>query len=397
MIRAALLFGGRSAEHEVSILSARSVAKAAPPDRVEFVPIFVTKDGHFTDPELSAAILVGAEARPSPGPSGHPLPKGEGREETTPSPSGRGCREAAGEGRAPAQSTFSFESWIRDANLDIVFPLIHGTGGEDGALQGYLETLGVPYAGSGVTASAVGMDKHHMKQAFAAAKLPLVDYVPVTEPDWKNERDRVTRSVVNAMRLPYFVKPANSGSSVGVSKVKNDRELAPAIELALRFDEKVLVERGIDAREIEVAVLGNDQPEASVPGEIVAGRDFYDYEDKYIENKSQLVIPAKLTKEKSEEIRKIAVSAFKAVGAAGFSRVDFFVERGTNRLYLNEINTIPGFTNISMYPKLWEATELKYPRLIERLLELGIERSRARAARRAKAMEWFESVKSLTS
>jgi D-alanine-D-alanine ligase len=358
MIRAVLLFGGRSAEHEVSILSARSVAKAAA-ERIDVLPIFVTKGGIFADPESSARVL-------------------------------------AGEAASAPQSNFSFETWLRTANIDVVFPLIHGTGGEDGALQGYLETLGVPYVGSGVTASAVGMDKHHMKQAFAAAKLPLVDYVALTDVEWKSERDRVTRSVVNAMRLPYFVKPANSGSSVGVTKVKNDGELAQAIEFAFRFDEKVLVERGIDAREIEVAVLGNDQPEASVPGEIIAGRDFYDYEDKYVENKSQLVIPAKLPKEKTEEFRKLAVSAFKAIGAAGFARVDFFLERGTNRLYLNEINTIPGFTNISMYPKLWEATEVKYPRLIERLLELGIERSQGRAERRAKAMEWFRSVKSLT-
>jgi D-alanine-D-alanine ligase len=253
----------------------------------------------------------------------------------------------------------------------------------------------VPYVGSGVTASAVGMDKHHMKQAFAAAKLPLVEHVATNETDWKNERERVLRSVVNALRLPYFVKPANSGSSVGVTKVKSDKDLAGAIEFALRFDEKVLIERGIDAREVEVAVLGNEQPEASVPGEVVAGRDFYDYEDKYIDDKSQLVIPAKLAKEKSDEIRRHAITAFKAVGAAGFARVDFFLERGTNRLYLNEINTIPGFTNISMYPKLWEATELKYPRLIERLIELGIERSRARQARRTGAMEWFAGVKSL--
>lgn len=359
MIRVALLFGGRSAEHEVSILSARSVAKAAPEDHIEIVPIFVTKEGAFTDPEASAAVL-------------------------------------GGDPTAQTKDAFCFETWIRSANIDIAFPFIHGTGGEDGALQGYLETLGVPYVGSGVTASAVGMDKHHMKQAFAAAKLPMVDYVAITDTEWKNERERVTRAVTNAMRLPYFVKPANSGSSVGVTKVKNDGELATAIEFAFRFDEKVLVERGIDAREIEVAVLGNEQPEASVPGEIVAGRDFYDYEDKYVENKSQLFIPAKLAKDKSEEFRKLAVNAFKAIGAAGFARVDFFLERGTNRLYLNEINTIPGFTNISMYPKLWEATELKYPRLIERLIELGIERSQSRVARRMKGMEWFGSVRSLT-
>ena len=359
MIRAALIFGGRSAEHEVSILSARSVQNAAPKDRVEIVAICMARDGRFVAPERSAQILAGREK------------------------SDRG------------DDGFSFESWSRGAALDVVFPLIHGTGGEDGVLQGYLETIGLPYIGSGVTSSAVSMDKHHMKQAFAAAKLPLVEYVAISEPEWKHERERVTRAVVNALRLPYFAKPANSGSSVGVTKVKSDGDLAAAIEFAFRFDEKVLVERGIDAREIEVAVLGNDQPEASVPGEIVAGAEFYSYEDKYIDDKSSLVIPVKLPKEKIDEFRRIAVTAFKSVGAAGFARVDFFLERGTNRLFLNEINTIPGFTNISMYPKLWEATELKYPRLIEKLMELGIERSRARRARRETAMKWFEQVKTL--
>jgi D-alanine-D-alanine ligase len=355
-VRVALIFGGLSAEHEVSILSARSVAAAVSKERIEFVPMCMAKDGRFVAPERSARILAGDEK------------------------SDRG------------DADFSFETWSRGAALDIALPLIHGTGGEDGVLQGYLETNGIPYAGSDVTASAVAMDKHHMKQAFAAAKLPLVDYVAIHESEWKNERERVSRAVVNALRLPYFAKPANSGSSVGVTKVKNDSDLIAAIEFAFRFDEKVLVERGIEAREIEVAVLGNEQPEASVPGEIVAGADFYSYEDKYIDDKSQLVIPAKLPKDKSDEFRRLAVAAFKAVGAAGFARVDFFLERGTNRLYLNEINTIPGFTSISMYPKLWEATELKYPRLIEKLLDLGIERSRARAARRESAMRWFEQV-----
>src|SRR5581483_5473464 len=245
---------------------------------------------------------------------------------------------------------------------DVAFPLIHGTGGEDGALQGYLETIGIAYVGSGVAASAIGMDKAFMKYAFASAKLPQCDFVQVNEREWRTERERIMRAVNNSLRLPYFVKPANSGSSVGVTKVKSDGTLAAAVEKAFRFDEKVLVERGIDAREIEVSVLGNDSPEASVPGEIVAGREFYDYEDKYIENKAQLIIPAKLGKEKSDEIRRLAVMAFRAIGASGFARVDFFLERGTNRVYVNEINTIPGFTQISMYPKLWEATEVKYPR-----------------------------------
>jgi D-alanine-D-alanine ligase len=359
-INTILLFGGRSAEHEVSILSARSVANAAPKERIAITPVCIARDGRFVAPERSARILAGEE------------------------------KSITGD------ADFSFETWSREQTIDVVFPLIHGTGGEDGSLQGYLELLGLPYVGSGVTASAVGMDKVHMKQAFAAAKLPMVDYVAVNEFEWKNERERVSRAVANALRLPYFVKPANSGSSVGVTKVKNDRDLPKAMEHALRFDQKVLIERGVDAREIEVAVLGNDKPEASVPGEIVAGSEFYDYADKYVDAKSQLVIPVKLTTDKSEELRRMAIAAFKAIGAAGFSRVDFFLERGTNRLYLNEINTIPGFTSISMYPKLWEATELKYPRLIERLITLGIERSKSRKARGESTMQWFDEVKALT-
>ena len=360
MIRTVLIFGGLSAEHEVSILSARSVANAASKQRLEIIPLCMARDGRFVAPARSARILEGAEH------------------------SDRG------------DDAFSFETWVQAQKPDVAFPLIHGTGGEDGTLQGYLETIGLPYVGSGIAASAIGMDKASMKSMFAAAKLPIVDFVQVLERDWRNERDRIMRAVNNSLRLPYFVKPANGGSSVGVTKVKSDDALAPAIEKAFRFDDKALVERGVDAREIEVSVLGNDSPEASLPGEIVAGREFYDYEDKYIENKAQLVIPAKLPKEKTEEFRRLAGAAFRAIGAAGYARVDFFLERGTNRILVNEINTIPGFTNISMYPKLWEATEIKYSRLIERLIELGLERSRARTARRASAMQWFEEVRSLT-
>jgi len=359
MIDVVLLFGGRSAEHEVSLLSARSVAAAAPKERIRITPICIARDGRFVDPERSARILEGAE------------------------------NSVAGD------PEFSFEQWSRSATIDVVFPLIHGRGGEDGSLQGYLELLGLPYVGSGVAASAVGMDKVHMKQAFASAKLPMVDYVAVHEHEWRNERERVTRAVANALRLPYFVKPANSGSSVGVTKVKNDADLAKAVDHALRFDEKLLVERGVDAREIEVAVLGNDKPEASVAGEIVAGKEFYDYSDKYVDDRSQLIIPAKLAADKTEEFRRLAVTAFKAIGASGFARVDFFLERGTNRLYLNEINTIPGFTRISMYPKLWEATELKYPRLIERLIALGIEKSKTRKERGESTMAWLDETAGL--
>jgi len=355
-----LLFGGRSPEHDVSILSARSVSAAAPQPRIEMIPICIAKDGRFIAPERSARILAGEE------------------------------KSAAGD------AGFSFEQWVRSIDIDIVFPLIHGIGGEDGALQGYLETLQLPYVGSGVAASAVSMDKAHMKFAFASAKLPMVEWVQVLESDWRNERDRVLRAVGNALRLPYFVKPANGGSSIGVTKVKDDGSLAGAIESALRFDEKVLVERVIDAREIEVSVLGNDDPQASIAGEVITGREFYDYTDKYIEDRSSLVIPAKLPKEKGDDVRRLAIAAYRAVGARGFSRVDFFLERGTNKLFLNEINTIPGFTNISMYPKLWEATELKYSRLIEKLIDLGIERATSRAERSETMMKFFDEVKSLT-
>ncbi|HEV8661349.1 MAG TPA: D-alanine--D-alanine ligase family protein [Thermoanaerobaculia bacterium] len=360
MIRTALIFGGRSAEHDVSILSARSVANAAPKSRIEIIPICVAKDGRFIAPQRSAEILGGASSD-------------------------------AGD------VDFSFDSWWRAGNADVVFPLIHGTGGEDGTLQGYLETIGAPYVGSGVAASAVGMDKGHMKHAFATAKLPTVEYVLVHETEWSDERERVTRAVINMLRLPYFVKPANSGSSIGVTKVKSDGDLAAAVEFALRFDDKILIERGVDARELEVSVLGNDQPQASVPGEIIAGREFYDYEDKYAADaKSTLVIPAKLPKEKTEEIRRLAVGAFRAIGASGYARVDFFLEKGTSRLLVNEINTIPGFTTISMYPKLWEATEIKYSKLIEMLIELGLERHRSRTARRDGALEWLRNARRIT-
>ena len=354
----ALLFGGRSAEHDVSILSARSVREASA-SRFQIIPICLARDGRFIDPQRSARILD------------------------------------AGDSSTTGDPEFSFETWSRGAAIDLAFPLIHGTSGEDGTLQGYLETIGLAYAGSGVAASAVGMDKIHMKHAFTTARLPIVDFVPVHESEWRGERDRVVRTIANVIRLPYFIKPANSGSSIGVRKAKNDQELAEAVEHAFTFDERILIERGIEGRELEVALLGNESVEASVPGEIVAGRDFYDYEDKYVDDKAQLIIPPKATNEKLEEVRRLAVAAFKSIGAAGYARVDFFLERGTSRIYVNEINTIPGFTRISMFPKLWEATEMKYPRVVEKIVELGLERWRNRSDRRARAMAWLEQAQRL--
>lgn len=358
--KVALLFGGRSAEHEVSILSARSVWEYAPPERFDIVPLGVARDGYFMKPSASRAVL-----------------------------------RSKGVDTATGDPDFDFAKWFRKEKVDIAFPLIHGTNGEDGRLQGYLEILGVPYVGSGVTASAVGMDKALMKQAFVAAKLPIVEFVAVTETDWNDERRKVMQSIGNSLRLPYFVKPANAGSSVGVTKVRKPDDLAAAVEHAFRFDEKVLIERGIDARELEVAVLGNEHPRASVVGEVVPGAEFYDYSDKYIDDKSKLAIPAQIPAKTSDEIRSLAVSAFRAVNASGYARVDFFLDKGTKKILVNEINTIPGFTSISMYPKLWGATELKYPALIAELIDLGIVRSRERTERFQSMMSWFDEVKHL--
>jgi len=358
--KAVLLFGGRSAEHDVSILSARSIFEAAPKERFDVIPICVGRDGGFIGPERSRAILTGKEK------------------------AARGDQE------------FSFEAWAREQQIAIVFPIIHGTFGEDGTLQGYLEILGLPYVGSGVTGSATGMDKWMMKYAFAAACLPIVKHFEIAEVHWKRNPDQQMKDATARLPFPMFAKPANAGSSVGVSKVKVIEDLGPAIDNAFRFDDKVLVEEGIDAREVEVSVLGNDDPEASLPGEIVAGREFYDYEDKYIEEGSRLVIPAELAEDKIAEIQTLAVRAFRAVGASGYARVDFFIARASGRLYLNEINTAPGFTSISMYPKLWTATGLPYPELIGRLLDLGLERAQSRSRRFDDMMKFFDEVKSLT-
>jgi D-alanine-D-alanine ligase len=357
----ALIFGGRSAEHEVSILSARSVFEAAPRERFEVLPMCVARNGEFMTQDASLAVLKTQDASTDKG-----------------------------------EPSFDFAHWLKKHRVQAAFPLIHGTTGEDGVLQGYLDFLGMPYVGAGVTASAVGMDKALMKLAFSHAKLPIVDFVAVSETEWHGEREKVIRAVNNSLRLPYFVKPANAGSSVGVSKVKTDSTLVEAIDHAFRFDEKVLVERGIDAREIEVAVLGNEDPVASLPGEVIPGAEFYDYNDKYVDDRSTLNIPANLSDDRIREIRKMAVRAFLAVGAHGYGRIDFFVEKGTNRIFVNEINTIPGFTRISMYPKLWEATEIKYSRLIEKLIDLAIARGAARKKRFDSMMSFFDDAKKLT-
>jgi len=267
----------------------------------------------------------------------------------------------------------------RAINVDVIFPVLHGTFGEDGTIQGLLELADIPYVGAGVLGSAAGMDKDIMKSLFIAAGIPIVKHVTILRSWWENDPKKVQKQVESKLTYPVFVKPANLGSSVGISKARNRKELGPAIQEAAKFDRKIVIEQGVGgkkekAREIECSVLGNDEPSASVPGEIVPGKEFYDYAAKYVDEGSQLIIPAKLTKAETKKVQELAVAAFQAVDCSGLARVDFLMDPKTRKIYLNEINTMPGFTSISMYPKLWAASGLAYADLIDRLIQLGIER-----------------------
>lgn len=348
-VRIGVLFGGRSTEHEVSILSARSIIGAIDPARYEVVPIYLDRSGRWLVGQSLQRLIEPAASNQYVY-----LPPDPTQRSLVPVEAGQ-----AGP-RLPA--------------LDVVFPVFHGLNGEDGTVQGVLELANVPYVGSGVLGSALGLDKIHMKRAFAAVGLPVVDYVSTTRRRFENEPEAFLTEVESRLGYPCFSKFANSGSSVGTSKAHNRAELFDGLRLAAGFDRKLLVEKGIDARELEVSVLGNDEPEASVVGEVVPAREFYDYEAKYLDEGSRLAIPAEIPAELSEQVRELAIKAFLAVDAAGMARVDFFLERGTGRLYLNEVNTIPGFTRISMYPKLWEASGLPYDRLVDRLIELAMQR-----------------------
>jgi len=346
-LRVAVVFGGRSGEHEVSVRSAASVAAGLRRDHA-VCNVLVDKAGQWR-------LQDGDEPQPS---GGEPV-------FLSPSPEDRGRLRRLADARVLGEP-------------DVYFPVIHGPFGEDGTVQGLFELAAVPYVGAGVAASAVAMDKAMMKALFAEAGLPQVAW-RVLRPGDKKAAGRF----VGELGLPLFVKPANLGSSVAVSKVRSAGELDPALDLAFAYDDKVIVERGTDAREIEVSVLGNDVAEASVPGEIVPDREFYDYDSKYAaDSRTELRIPAPLTPEQTAEARRLGVAAFRAVDACGYARVDLFLERASGRLLVNEINTIPGFTSISMYPKLWEATGLPYPDLLARLVALALERHAARARRR---------------
>ncbi|MBN1945227.1 MAG: D-alanine--D-alanine ligase [Bradymonadales bacterium] len=352
--RIVILFGGPSVEREVSRISARTIAANLDPVKYEPIVIAVDSEGRFLPPDQSRRLLDGEIPAKFLEASGS---------------------QAANPDGAPREL---IPLAIQEGQVDLVFPIIHGTTGEDGTLQGFLEILGIPFVGPGVLGSAVGMDKVVFKAVMLASGIPVTPHQVIRQADWAGQEAQVLRRVREKLDLPLFVKPANGGSSVGITKVHDPSELEAAIRTALRYDDKILVEEGIDGREIECSVLGNENPRASVPGEVIPGHEFYDYDDKYVDNLARFAIPADLPPAVTELIQRYAVEAFVASGCEGMARADFLVERGTNRIFLNEINTLPGFTAISMYPKLWEASGLPLPALLDELVQLGLQRAQRR-------------------
>jgi D-alanine-D-alanine ligase len=355
-VRVGLIFGGRSGEHEVSLMSAQGVMGAIDREKYEVVPIGITKGGRWLaagDPMKALSSGVAAESNPAlllAEPSQQGLMRLETREQK------RALKA------------------IQVSQLDVVFPILHGPYGEDGTIQGLLELAGLPYVGAGVAASAVGMDKALFKDIMCAHGLPVVPYLVVKRKSWEREPEETVARIEAELGYDCFVKPANLGSSVGISKAHNRSELRAALDEAARYDRKLVVEVAVDAREIEVSVLGNDEPMASVPGEIVPCNEFYDYSAKYLDGESELLIPAPLPAETADLVRRLSTEAYLAIDCAGMARADFLLDRATGRVYVNEVNTLPGFTPISMYPKLWEASGVSYTELIDRLIQLALER-----------------------
>ncbi len=351
-LRVGVLFGGRSGEHEVSLASAASVIRGLDTKKYEAVPIGITKEGHWligngSPAKLPEVLRHGKRVVMSADPTDSALIALDG--------------SSGGE------------------KLDVIFPVIHGTFGEDGTMQGLLELAGLPFVGAGVLGSAIGMDKDVAKRLMQVAGIPVVPWVTVQRADWEREPQKMRRAIEKKFKYPVFVKPATLGSSVGMTKVHSRAELGPALDLAAEFAMKIMVERSVTAREIEISVLGNHDPQASIPGEIVPHREFYDYAAKYLEEGTQLLIPAKLKKPEIKKVQELAVTAFRALELSGMARVDFFIEKRGGKIFLNEVNTIPGFTSISMYPKLWEANGLPFRELLSRLIELALEQHREKA------------------
>lgn len=354
-LKVGIIFGGRSGEHEVSYCSATSIMKAINKDKYTVVPIGITKEGRWISPEETAHALQ----------------------------SGR----IEGKSTVILLNNPSYNNLIRidnnqklkkdtsEGKLDVIFPVLHGPYGEDGTVQGLLELADIPYVGAGVTASAISMDKELMKTIFKQKGLPVVKWLTIKRKDWYKSKEEMLSLIQNSFKYPLFVKPTNLGSSVGITKVHKAKELEKAIDLASSYDRKILVEQGLEGvKEIECSILGNDEPRASVVGEVKPAGEFYDYDSKYIDEATQLIVPADLPEEVSRKVQEIALRAFKAIDAAGMARVDFFVTKEENKIYLNEINTIPGFTSVSMYPRMWEASGISYTDLIDRLIQLALER-----------------------
>ena len=391
-LRVGILFGGRSGEHEVSLLSAASVLQAMDQSKYDVHLIGITKDGRWLTAGDAAHLLPSSTAEaqhlragdPEATPGAALLEHGK-EVVVQPVPS---SAEHAGSALAALRTSAE-----KSLNVDVIFPVLHGTFGEDGTVQGLLELADIAYVGSGVLGSSAGMDKDVMKRLFAAAKLPIPKHVTLLRSDWQQNPRRAMQRVEAALRYPMFVKPANLGSSVGISKAHDRKELTVAIDLAASYDRKIVIEASIGgkrgkARELEVAVLGNDSPQASVVGEVIPCKEFYDYEAKYLSEGSQLIIPAKLTKAETKRVQQMAIDAFRACDLAGMARVDFLMEPGIStaahprKIYLNEVNTLPGFTAISMYPKLWLASGLPYNQLIDRLIQLALERHEEKKSNR---------------
>lgn len=380
-LRVGVIFGGRSGEHEVSLMSALSVLSNLDPEKYEVVPIGITKEGRWM--VTGDAIRALKEGLAAAGPSrmvallGDPAVAGRLIEVPAGTPETLPATAAAS---APASTPESAPAAGPLPALDVVFPVLHGPYGEDGTIQGLLELAGVPYVGAGVLGSAVGMDKAVMKDILRTHGLPILDYVLVGRREWRTHPQAVVSRLTAALPFPMFVKPCNLGSSVGITKVHSLGELAPAIDEAAQYDRRIIVERGLEgAREIECSILGNDEPEASVCGEVLPSREFYDYNAKYVDESSGLIIPADLPPGVSDKIRALAVKAFVALDGSGMARADFLISGDGTEIYVNELNTIPGFTKISMYPKLWEGSGLPYGKLLDRLIELAFERHRDRS------------------
>ncbi|MCL7451632.1 MAG: D-alanine--D-alanine ligase [Anaerolineae bacterium] len=356
-MKVGLIFGGRSGEHEVSLMSARGIMAAIDRDKYQVVPIGITKEGSW----LASGDPLAALASGEPSQSNHAALLAE--------PSQRGLMRLE-----DREQDRTIEA-VQVSEIDVAFPILHGPYGEDGTVQGLLELAGIPYVGAGVAASAVGMDKVLFKDIMQAHGLPVAPYLALKRRDWEKSPDDMLAYIEAELGYDCFVKPANLGSSVGISKAHDRTELRAALDDAARYDRKLLAEVAVDAREIEVSVLGNDDPIASVPGEVVPCNEFYDYAAKYIEEESELLVPAPIPAAMAQEVRELAVQAYLAIDCAGMARADFLLERSTGKVYINEVNTLPGFTPISMYPKLWEASGVSYTELIDRLIELALERS----------------------